>query len=228
MLKSLKISASPDSIWLWSDTHWQHDKFFILEPRHFATVEEHDTVLIERWNKTVSLDGTFIHLGDFCMRCDEPKFWSIVRRLNFKRLFMLAGNHNSGFRQAYETALKVQFPNAFAPTDGTVPAGVYGHYEVYPLHVNVDGNPEKVVTFLPEYVEFTVGKIHFVASHYPLSSWHHMSHGSLMLAGHTHGNLKEKLSRRLDLGVEVFDHPVSLAEILRLTASQEIAKVDHH
>ena len=96
------------------------------------------------------------------------------------------------------------------------------------MAVPVDSNYGKTVVFLPEYVEVSVAKQHLCLSHYPLASWHHMSSRSLMFHGHCHSNLKEKLPLRRDVGIEAYGGPVSLAQLLRETQSEEPAAVDHH
>ena len=217
MLKSIKITCDRDKLFFWSDFHHGHDKPFIFEKRGFKTVAEHDEALIARWNETVPADGVVFHLGDFQIQSDEGKFWQLVRRLNFKTLYHLWGNHPSGAKQAYHSALRLQFPNTFPEV-----------YEVYPLSVPVDGNPHKTIVFLPEYVEVHVGKIMLTLCHYPISSWHHMGKGVIHLCGHSHGSLKEKIARRIDVGVENYPHPVSLQEIIKTLEGVAPACVDHH
>lgn len=205
--------------------HIGHDRDFIYTPRGFKSIREHDETLIARWNETVPSDGIIFHLGDIMANADAGDFAQLMRRLNFGALYHLWGNHLSGAKQAYRNALKAQFPNAFPPDN--LSDGV-NHYEVYPLWADVDGNPDKKVCFLPEYVEIHVKKVVLTLCHYPISSWHHISSSSIHCYGHSHGNLREKLPFRFDVGVEAQPRPISLVEILRLTRGQTPAKVDHH
>ena len=48
-----------------ADTHFGSDAVRRYENRPFATVEEMDRVMTERWNSVVSPDDEVWHLGDF-------------------------------------------------------------------------------------------------------------------------------------------------------------------
>lgn len=224
MLKPLKFICAPDHLWFISDLHIGHAKPFILEPRGFATVKEHDETLIARWNQSVTNEDTVFHLGDLMVGGGESKapeydFWCLLARLRFKHLYLLLGNHNARQRQAYEAAVARQFADL-----DTLQGGIAA--EVYPLHAQTgDG---RAVTFLPEYVEVSVAKQHLVLCHFPLASWHHMGHRALHLHGHTHSSLKETLPMRVDVGVEHFGRPVSLAQLLWATANDKPPTVDGH
>jgi calcineurin-like phosphoesterase family protein len=228
MLRPLKLTCPPEDLFFLSDAHWHHDKPFILQPRGFATIEDHDSTLIRRWNETCTDTSTVFHLGDLMARADEALFWALVRRLRFKRLYLLWGNHLSGQKQAYLAALRAQFPNAFDETGQSA-----AHYEVYPLNVNVDGDPGRMVTFLPEYVEVNAGKTPLVLCHYPILSHHGIGHEAIHLCGHSHSGLPltnkdTGKGLRLDVGVESFGRPVSLAEIKRHLAGRDLDIRDHH
>ena len=53
-------------VFIISDTHFGHKRIIEFEAaaRPFATIEEHDRVLVERWNATVKPKDTVWHLGD--------------------------------------------------------------------------------------------------------------------------------------------------------------------
>lgn len=81
------------NVWFISDTHFSHKNVLNHEPdfRPFKTIEEHDAVLIENWNKVVKTNDIVWHLGDFCM--GGKKSVEIAGQLNgYKRLVM--GNHD--------------------------------------------------------------------------------------------------------------------------------------
>lgn len=61
-----------------------------LPLRPFATIEEHDEVMIERWNKVVKPVDRVQVMGDVVMR---RKNLPILKRLN-GRLRLIAGNHD--------------------------------------------------------------------------------------------------------------------------------------
>lgn len=217
MIKPLKTSSPPHKTFFLSDLHYGHDKEFILEPRGFKTVSEHDDTLADRWNAVCDNESEVFHLGDLMIRADETAFWSLMRRLRFKTLYCLLGNHNAGQKAAYQTALKTQYPDV-----------ALRGAEVYPLTICIDGDPGKQVTFLPEYVEVSVGGQHVVLCHYALASWHHMGRGVPMLAGHSHGSLRPHVNRRRDVGIEAYGRPVTLAYLLKAMEDEKPAVVDHH
>ncbi len=232
MIRPINLKGvAADDLWLISDLHWNHDK--LVTARGYSTPDEHNAALITAWNSVCAETSTVVHLGDLIFKTDEDGFWSLIRQLRFKRLYLLWGNHLSGQKQAYRTELCRQFPNAFDET-GQNP----DHYEVYPLHSAVDGNWERTVTFLPEYVELSVaGKQHIVCCHYPLIVHNGMSHGNgppvLHCCGHSHGSLPltnrdTGQGMRLDVGFESFGRPVSLTEIRTHLAGRDLDIRDHH
>lgn len=56
----------------------------------FASVEEHDEAMVERWNSVVCPSDKVYHLGDVCM---SKKSLPIIGRLNGKKT-LIAGNHD--------------------------------------------------------------------------------------------------------------------------------------
>ena len=79
------------------DTHFGHRK--VTEFRPYATVEEHDRVLVERWNATVNKHDTVWHLGDvyFGGKANHQ----ILASLNGIKKLVL-GNHDVYPRECYE------------------------------------------------------------------------------------------------------------------------------
>lgn len=55
-----------------------------------------------------------------------------------------------------------------------------------------------------EIYEFNYKNQYFVCSHYPLLSWNHQNHGSMMVHSHCHGNIDHlnKGVRRIDIGYD--------------------------
>ena len=83
---------SMNRIFLIGDTHFSHAKIIQFESvaRPFATIEEHDEALVERWNSVVKPKDTVWHLGDVLIGKGGFKYLS---RLNgLKRLVL--GNHD--------------------------------------------------------------------------------------------------------------------------------------
>ena len=81
---------SPNRWWS-SDSHFGHRNLLTLSPgRPFTTVEEHDAVLIENWNRVVSPGDEVMHLGDFALSVTVME--RVVPQLN-GAITLVAGNH---------------------------------------------------------------------------------------------------------------------------------------
>ena len=85
-----------NNIWIISDTHFNHNKDFILQPRNFSTVEEMNEKIIERWNSVVQPNDTIYHLGDVTMG-DINAAVPLIARLNGK-INLAIGNHDTKAR----------------------------------------------------------------------------------------------------------------------------------
>lgn len=211
--KPLAFKPKDDNdIVFWSDTHFGHACVHWPNPlwsmRGFSSVIEHDEILIQRWNRVSTQETTFFHLGDFMFGQDaDVRFKQCISRLNFKTLYLMPGNHNSGWRQNF---------NAQA-------------YNVWEVDTN------KQVVFVPNYLELYVHDQPIVLSHYPLAAWNGQGKGSIMLHGHSHGNIyKDPIGEMLykalilDVGIERFPNPLTYRE-LKIWASRRTAVTfDHH
>jgi calcineurin-like phosphoesterase family protein len=77
-------------IWFTADTHFRHA--MVAGLRGFETAEEHDSLLVQRWNRTVQPDDVVWHLGDVGM--GKPGgFWPSVDALN-GTIHLITGNHD--------------------------------------------------------------------------------------------------------------------------------------
>ncbi|MGM9713185.1 MAG: metallophosphoesterase [Prevotella sp.] len=90
----LMRGLSPNKIWFTSDTHFFHNKMAESGQRPFASVEEMNGELIERWNSVVHRDGTVFHLGDFCF--GKPDKWHYILDRLKGRIYLVLGNHDAG------------------------------------------------------------------------------------------------------------------------------------
>ena len=88
-----------------ADTHFGHENILAHSKRPFRCIQEHDEVLIERWNARVSRGDTVYHLGDFAWRSSTIR--PLFDRLNGIKL-LVTGNHDNKMAQA--------LPWADAPT----------------------------------------------------------------------------------------------------------------
>lgn len=227
MLRIIKVSHPENDVWFFSDFHARHDKHWIYEKRGFKSSEDHYEGLITRWNQRLTNKSIAVHLGDICFGDpDGKKFAELVRRLNFRTLYLLPGNHISGFLATYKQTMEALFPDSINPDKSLA-------YEVYPLSYAVDGNCDKQVVFVTQYTEFSVNGRGVVACHYPIISHNHIARRSIHLSGHCHGSLPltnkdtgEGL--RLDVGPESFGRPISFTEVKEHLKNRSIDNRDHH
>jgi len=95
--------TNPD-VWITSDTHFFHKNILKYNPdtRPFATVDEMNETLIERWNSRVKPGDIIYHLGDFGF-ANPRKLETILARLNgsIRGVF---GNHDHSMRNPHIAA----------------------------------------------------------------------------------------------------------------------------
>lgn len=63
--------------------------------------------------------------------------------------------------------------------------------------------------------------------HYPLSTWKGAHTGTVMIHGHSHGNLP-RIPRRYDVGADVYHCPVTWEALRDEAARETYIPVDHH
>lgn len=209
--KPLKIEN--DNILFWSDTHFNHKcehwEIPLWKTRGFSSVEEHNDVLISRWNAVSNEDSCAFHLGDFIFGKDsELNFKDIVcNKLRFRQLYVMPGNHNSGWKQTFEQQ----------------PGNVW----------KIDKN--KTVFFVPNYLEIYANGQPMVLSHYPIASFNGQARGCIHLHGHCHSKLANSdlgpflyKTKTMDVGVESCDFPITLDTILKKFINTQSITYDHH
>lgn len=81
-------------IFFCSDTHFNHNKPFLYEPRGFTSIEEHDAAIIKNWNEVVANNDIVYVLGDVMMGNDYDLAQEKLRQLN-GTLVIFNGNHES-------------------------------------------------------------------------------------------------------------------------------------
>ena len=105
--RPINIVSKDDQICFWSDTHFghrcEHWERPLWKARGFSSIEEHDEQLVKRWNEVATPNTIFFHLGDFIFGKDSiERFRNILRRVNFKELYSMPGNHCSGWKQVFK------------------------------------------------------------------------------------------------------------------------------
>lgn len=83
--------------WFSSDHHFGHRGILsgrMPRPRPFASIKEHDEVLISRWNDRVRDDDIVWHLGDFAYGGGHARAREIFDRLRGRK-HLVVGNHEA-------------------------------------------------------------------------------------------------------------------------------------
>jgi len=78
-------------VFICSDPHFGH-KNLITGKRGFNTVEEHDQLIIDNWNKVVHKKDKVFLLGDIAM--ETHKYYHLLAKLN-GLIHLIPGNHDS-------------------------------------------------------------------------------------------------------------------------------------
>lgn len=200
-------------IWFTSDTHFFHDRDFILNPRGYENIQEHDDGLIEKWNATVNHGDTIIHCGDFLLGAGQKskeKFYELINKLHGNIIY-LWGNHNAGVSEVYKDLVKQR-----CGTDVE---------EVYPLKIQTKHGTftyrghnllVKVNKYSPKMINHNR---YLFCSHFAHRIWIDSHKGHVWhISGHSHGSDPESQPdfrgvKRLDVGIENFGRPIGIGEI---------------
>ena len=169
-----------------SDHHFGHARIGELAGRPFASVDEMNAVMIERWNALVEPDDVVLHLGDLALGPIEQSV-ALTSQLNGRRL-LVPGNHDR-VSPATQTHRAIE---RFRPM-----------YE--------DAGWE----ILPEILDGSRHGVRLLASHYPYvgdttGAERHRSHrpvddGIPLLHGHTHErDFGPHGSHEFHVGVDAF------------------------
>lgn len=97
-----------NEIFLTSDLHLFHDKPFLYEPRGFSSIEEHNEMVVERWNNVVRPTDVIWSLGDEMLN-DNEKAIQYMKRLNGS-IYFIWGNHSTDTRK---NLIFQELPNAY-------------------------------------------------------------------------------------------------------------------
>lgn len=85
------------TIWITSDTHFNHNKDFIWKPRGFTNINDMNEAIIEKWNATVKDEDIVYHLGDVMMGADLEAGLRLVQKLKGQK-YLAFGNHDTDAR----------------------------------------------------------------------------------------------------------------------------------
>ena len=212
--KPVKISSTDRDILFWGCMHYGHDPKWdvpIWKSRGYNSSFEHDEGLIRNWNKKANASTIGFLLGDtiFGHNADE-RLLSLFRRLDFKELYIMSGNHQAGYKQLIE---RVQ-DNILLPS-----ASEY-----------------KQVHFVPNYLETIINGQTIVMSHYPILSWNGAGKGAYHIFAHVHGNLNRselgrmylKTGLNYEVSVENCPSPITFGELRAEMRKKVQSCPDHH
>jgi len=210
----VRVEAKNHEVLFWGCLHYRHNPKWevpIWKWRGYESSAEHDEGIVRNWNSKATEKTVGFLLGDIMFGYGgEEEFVKLMNRLNFWRVFVMSGNHQSGWKQTFESV-----------KDNT-------------LYLN---GHKKEVIFVPNYLEAYVNGQAIVASHYPLLSWNGASKNSIMLFSHVHGSLSnselgrmylEKGGRVLEVSVEAAPYPLTYGEVINLVKNKSEFKTDHH
>jgi calcineurin-like phosphoesterase family protein len=211
--KSVKINSTDHDVLFWGCMHYGHDPKWevpIWKLRGYNSSAEHDEGLISNWNKKANKNTVGFLLGDTIFGHDaQDRLLRLFNRLEFKELYILPGNHQAGYKQILDSL------------DENI--------------LNLNGH-EKLVHFVPNYLETIVNGQAIVMSHYPILSWNASGKGSYHVFAHVHGNLNrselgrlyQKMGLNYEVSVENCPSPITFGE-LRAEMRKKIQSCpDHH
>lgn len=170
-----------------SDHHFGHARISELAGRPFASVDEMNAVMIERWNALVKPDDVVLHLGDLALGPIDDSV-ALTARLNGTRL-LVPGNHDRVSPATQSKRAIERFRPIYEDAGWTV---------------------------LPEILAGTRHGVQLLACHYPYAGdtsgvERHSSHrpdntGLPLLHGHTHEHdFGPHGSHEFHVGVDAFD-----------------------
>jgi calcineurin-like phosphoesterase family protein len=211
--KPVKVSSTDHDVLFWGCMHYGHDPKWdnpIWKLRGYNSSAEHDEGLIQNWNKKANASTIGFLLGDtiFGHMADE-RLLKLFNRLNFKELYILPGNHQAGYKQILDS--------------------LHGNV------LNVDGH-EKLIHFVPNYLETVVNGQAIVMCHFPILSFNGMAKGAYHIYAHVHGNLGRSELGRLyqntgltyEVSVENCPSPITFGELRAEMRKKVQSTPDHH
>jgi len=100
------IAAHPyiqGNVWFVGDLHLGHANIIRYCNRPFASIEEHDTVLLAQWREYVKPNDVMFHVGDLALGRPE-KLLPKIAELTGNLVYLLGGNHDERALKKLENA----------------------------------------------------------------------------------------------------------------------------
>jgi len=86
-------------VYFTSDLHFGHDNVIRFDNRPFASVEEMDDALVNRWNAKVGKGDLVYVLGDFIWKSRNGEAHNLIKSLN-GQIILIKGNHDRFLQNA--------------------------------------------------------------------------------------------------------------------------------
>ncbi|GJE28820.1 metallophosphoesterase family protein [Methylobacterium organophilum] len=80
------------TVFFTSDTHFGDTRALRIDKRPFASLAEHDAVLIANWNERVGAADEIWHLGDFALGPPPERVRAILAALNGRKHLIVGNN----------------------------------------------------------------------------------------------------------------------------------------
>jgi calcineurin-like phosphoesterase family protein len=216
--KPVKVTSTDHNVLFWGCMHYGHDpkwKEPIWKTRGYNSSREHDEGLIDNWNSKANKDTIGFLLGDTIFgHMSDERLMELFRRLEFKTLYVLPGNHQAGYKQLLEKA------------------------ENNTLYMSNfwDHNDQREIIFVPNYLEAVVNGQAIVMCHYPILSFNGSGKGAYHLFAHVHNNLSRselgrmylKTGLNYEVSVENCPSPITFGELRAEMRKRKASSPDHH
>jgi calcineurin-like phosphoesterase family protein len=145
------------TIYFISDTHFSHENIIGYAARPFASVEEMDETMVDRWNAVVKPSDHIYHLGDVAMK--KPHL-AIIKRLNGKKRLIM-GNHDIF---DYSDYIKAGFQKVMGMR--VLNNILFTHVPVHPYSMgrfrgNAHGHIHQAATYDGQYINLSVEAVDY-------------------------------------------------------------------
>ena len=185
------------SLFLLSDTHFEHANIIKYCDRPFSSASEMDSVMISNWNERVSYDDTVLFGGDIAMARGEIAI-EYAQKLNGS-LVLLDGNHDDVDESEAPFPILKSYYFTYEYEEGTEYDFYYTHWPLMGRSIREDSRDAPKWSKPPEWFD----------------GWY--------LHGHVHNNDVDNYpfvnpnEQMVNLGVELLDFtPIEIEELIRI------------
>lgn len=159
--------------WVTADWHFNHNKILEFERTNFASIEEHNATIIERYTQKITKDDTCYILGDVGFGSSE-ELASLIKKLRGRKILVM-GNHDRlcvsdyfrmGFAEVHRGPIYYDENNGVGAPAGRI---ILSHEPVKealdnPYIINVHGHLHNADLDLPNFFNVNVAR----TDYYPM------------------------------------------------------------